>query len=68
MFSGEHAGSWAVLLNKGYPGVLEIFCGIAPKKKPAHGTLAILYEAFNIKVSSDRIIVENYFGHLRGKC
>lgn len=35
---------------------------IMPKKKPVGGTLTFGEEDFNRRVSSDRIIVENFFG------
>ena len=55
---------WAVLADKGYQGLAEFLRAILPIKKPRMGTLSLANEAFNRKVSSARIIVENYFGRL----
>ena len=57
---------WAVLADKGYQGCQEIFRTIHPIKRPPRGVLSMSDEAFNRRVSSDRIIVENWFGRLSG--
>lgn len=60
----EYGDYWAVLLDKGYQGVMENVRGIHPKKKPQHGQLNLDDERNNKAISSDRILVENYFGRL----
>lgn len=62
----RYPNQWAVLGDKGYQGILEILRGIHPVKRPPRGVLSISDETFNRQVSSDRIIVENFFGRLCG--
>jgi len=57
---------WRILADKGYQGAAEHVRVIHPKKKPANGELTIVEKEFNRKLSSDRIIVENYFGRMCG--
>lgn len=64
ILSEEYPDSWAVLVDKGYQGSMEFLRTVHPKKKPQNGILSMEDEAYNKKVSSDRIIVENYFGRL----
>lgn len=66
MHSERYPQDWAVLCDKGYQGLLELLRAIHPIKKPPRGALSVSDEMFNRKVSSDRIIVENYFGRLCG--
>lgn len=56
--------TWALLCDKGYQGIKEICRAIHPKKKPANGILSIAEEQENKSISSDRILVENYFGRM----
>lgn len=62
--SDEHSSSWAVLMDKGYQGSADFCRAIIPKKKPINGVLAIEDMRTNSKISSDRVIVENYFGRM----
>lgn len=55
---------WAILADKGYQGGAEISRMITPYKKPIRGELSAAQERFNKKLSSDRILVENYFGRM----
>ena len=64
--SVEYPQMWAVLMDKGYQGVHEMFRGVTPCKKPRNGTLSRSDERYNCKLSSDRVIVENVFGRLCG--
>lgn len=57
---------WAVLGDKGYQGIVDVTRGITPKKKLPNAVLSVADEGFNRSVSSDRIIVENYFGRVCG--
>lgn len=62
--SSEYPSAWAILVDKGYQGIHEILRGVHPVKKPFNGQLTLSQTQFNRKVSSDRVIVENYFGRL----
>ena len=53
-----------MLADKGYQGIQELCRAIIPMKRPPRGVLSLSDEAFNRSVSSDRILVENYFGRL----
>lgn len=58
----RYPNMWAMLLDKGYQGVDNFLRGIHPRKKPRNGHLSASEVADNVKLSSDRIIVENFFG------
>jgi hypothetical protein len=58
--------SWAVLVDKGYQGLQTTMRAIYPTKKPRGGELSVEAIERNTKVSSDRVIVENYFGRVCG--
>ena len=60
----KFSNSWGVLMDKGYQGAADVLRAVIPKKKPARGVLSRDDEEFNKKLSSDRIIVENFFGRL----
>ena len=60
----QYPNQWAVLLDKGYQGAADTLRAITPRKKPVRGMLSREDEVFNKKLSSDRILVENYFGRL----
>lgn len=62
----EHPYIWAVLMDKGYQGSGYICRALVPKKKPSNVNSSRAYEARNLKVSSDRIMVENFFGRTGG--
>ena len=53
---------WAILMDKGYQGSAEFCRSIIPTKKPIKSSLSAAEKLRNKNVSSDRIIVENYFG------
>ncbi|RHY91824.1 hypothetical protein DYB37_011196 [Aphanomyces astaci] len=56
---------WSVLADKGYQGIQEYVRGLTPVKRPRHGHLTMEQERANAKWSSDRVIVENFFGRLK---
>ncbi|RHY12742.1 hypothetical protein DYB25_003297 [Aphanomyces astaci] len=56
---------WAVLADKGYQGIQEYIRGFTPVKRPPHGHMTMEQERANAKLSSDRVIVENFFGRLK---
>lgn len=56
----------AILLEEGYVGVLEFMRSILPSKMQPNGLLTLSHESENHIISSDYIIVENYFGRLCG--
>jgi len=60
----RHPNYWAVLLDKGYQGSREMFRALTPHKKPPRGVLSAEQESYNKNLSSDRILVENYFGRM----
>ena len=62
ILSDKYPDSWALLADKGYQGAVEFVRAIYPWKKPPRWLLSAEDDAFNKKVSADRIIVENVFG------
>lgn len=64
--SSRYPRLWAILCDKGYQGLANILRAIHPKKKPPMCLLTLEEERANRDISSDRIIVENYFGRLCG--
>lgn len=60
----QFAHMWAVLVDKGYQGAGRVLRTIQPKKQPRGGTLDRDDIARNKAVSSDRVLVENYFGRM----
>lgn len=65
-FVDKYSEHWAFIADKGYQGSGEFLRSVVPKKKPRNGFLSPEDEARNRKIASDRIIVENFFGHLCG--
>ncbi|RHY78648.1 hypothetical protein DYB31_012832 [Aphanomyces astaci] len=59
-----HRGSWACLVDMGYIGISHSLRGIHPKRRPAHGSLDASELERNANVSSDWVIVENFFGRV----
>ena len=53
---------WAVLMDKGYQGAAREFRAINPVKKPKGRDLARAQLNADRQFSSDRIIIENFFG------
>ena len=53
---------WAILTDKGYQGAADSLRVQLPKKKTRHGRLPLEEERSNSELSSDRFIVEKYFG------
>lgn len=49
-------------MDKEYQGTLVGLRAIGPKKKPVRGSLTISKEENNNEISTDRIIVERFFG------
>jgi len=60
----EYPYSWAIIADKGYQGIAEHIRSITPKKRPPNGGLTLAQTRNNRNISSDRIIVENFFGRL----
>ena len=58
---------WAILMDKGYVGATRSLRAIIPKKKPVRGTLSCSEFIVNSNISSDRVIVENFFGRVTDK-
>lgn len=59
----EYPDEWAVLADKGYQGLADHVRCVHPKKGK---TLTTNERKTNDNISSDRVIVENYFGRLCG--
>jgi hypothetical protein len=66
--SGEGSESyqnyWAILTDKGYQGSSNYIRTIHPKKKPIGSELTREDIQRNARISSDRVLVENYFGRV----
>ncbi|RHY91563.1 hypothetical protein DYB31_007662 [Aphanomyces astaci] len=58
----DFPASWAVLVDKGYIGLTASTRAIHPKKRSSNGSLERHDLERNANVSSDRAIVENFFG------
>lgn len=65
-FISEYPNQWAVLLDKGYQVATQPVLAIIPEKKPPQGILSKAGLDYNRLVSSDMILVENYFCRLCG--
>ncbi|ETW06322.1 hypothetical protein H310_02606 [Aphanomyces invadans] len=55
---------WAVLVDMGYTGLTSVARAVYPKKRPANGSLDRHDLDRNAAVSSDRVVVENFFGRV----
>ncbi|ETV99643.1 hypothetical protein H310_07712 [Aphanomyces invadans] len=62
--AAEYRSSWACLVDMGYIGVAHALRGVHPKRRPANGFLDAADLERNRRVSSDRVVVENYFGRV----
>ncbi|ETV74145.1 hypothetical protein H257_11110 [Aphanomyces astaci] len=58
----EHLSLWVVLVDKGYIGLAASARAIHPKKKAVSGALDRFDMDRNKEVSSDHVVVENFFG------
>ncbi|KAF0755307.1 hypothetical protein AaE_005018, partial [Aphanomyces astaci] len=60
----EYPDSWSILVDMGYQGIQhEVRC-MQPKRRPQGGLLTARELERNARVSSDRVLVENYFGRI----
>ena len=55
---------WAILAVKGYQGAAEDLRVVHPVGTPARATISLEDVDYNRQVSSDRVIVEHYFGRM----
>lgn len=62
--STDFPDMWGVLVDKGYQGIHTHLRGIHPTRKPRGGELSHTERERNKRISSDRVLVENYFGRL----
>ena len=60
----EYPDHRAVLMEKGYQGASEYVRAVMPRKKQPNRAMSLEDTTFNRRVSSDRIVVENYFGRM----
>lgn len=56
---------WALLCENGYVGASDLLLAINHYKKPANSCLSLEQEGFNDRLSSDSVVVENYFECMR---
>ena len=63
-FHEQYPRNWAIIMDKGYQGMLDSCRAVTPKKKPRNLPMPMADKAENKKIASDRIIVENFFGWL----
>ncbi|KAF0707425.1 Aste57867_6617 [Aphanomyces stellatus] len=62
--ASERRDEWACLVDMGYTGAMHQVRAIHPKRKPQGGQLDSEDLARNRRVSSDRVLVENFFGRV----
>ena len=62
----EHPHCHAAIADKGYQGIMEELRVITQYKETPNAFLTRAEEMFNKKISSDRIVAENFFGRLKG--
>ncbi|OWY92328.1 hypothetical protein PHMEG_00038723 [Phytophthora megakarya] len=62
--STSFAAMWGVLADKGYQGLDKSIRAIIPKRRPRGAALTFDEESRNRRVSSARVLVENYFGRM----
>jgi DDE superfamily endonuclease len=60
----EHPGHWALLADKAYQGLAGNLRVLSPKKDPSGSVCTPEEQSNNKEISSDRIIVEMFFGRL----
>ncbi|ETV79996.1 hypothetical protein H257_07189 [Aphanomyces astaci] len=60
----KYMATWACLVDMGYIGVDHTLRGIHPKRRPQNGTLDAADVERNRRLSSDRVVVENFFGRV----
>jgi hypothetical protein len=59
-----YPGYWAMLVDKGYQGLQDSIRTIQPTRQPRGGEYTPEQLVRNERVSSDRVLVENYFGRM----
>ncbi|ETV77449.1 hypothetical protein H257_08866 [Aphanomyces astaci] len=62
--SAEYMTTWACLVDMGFIGVNHTLRGIHPKRSPQTGFLDAADVERNLRVSSDHVVVENFFGRV----
>ncbi|ETV76561.1 hypothetical protein H257_09560 [Aphanomyces astaci] len=62
--SAQYREQWACLVDMGYIGIANTLRGIHPKRCLVNGVLDASDVERNRLISSDRVIVENYFGRV----
>ena len=60
----EYKNYWAMIVDMGYIGLKHELRAIHPTKKPAKGRLPRQEKIRNKEVSSDRSLIERYFGRM----
>ena len=64
LLRSKYPNNWAILADKGYQGAADELRVLCPKKKKPHRMLSFDNEEGNRELSSDRVVVENYFGRM----
>jgi hypothetical protein len=60
----EYPESWIILADKGYQGLAGEMRVVIPTRRRPSTPLTVDQEAINHDISSDRVVVENFFGRL----
>jgi len=63
--SEQYPHQWAVLVDKGYQGAANQIRAIVPTKRPINGTLTAEQTRRNDGLSTERVVVENFYGRLK---
>ena len=66
LLRSKYPNNWAILADKGYQGAADELRVLCPKKKKPRKMLSVDDDNGNRELSSDRVIVENYFGRMTG--
>ncbi|RHY87907.1 hypothetical protein DYB35_010748 [Aphanomyces astaci] len=62
--SAQYREQWACLVDMGYVDIANTLRGIHPKCRPVNGALDASDVERNRLISSDRVIIKNYFGRV----
>ncbi|ETV77362.1 hypothetical protein H257_08798 [Aphanomyces astaci] len=60
----EYPDSWSILVDMGYQGIQHEVRSMQPKRRPQGGLLTARELERNAQASSDRVLMENYFGRI----
>lgn len=63
-FSSKYSSTWSILMDKGYTRITDSARAIIVSKKPVNRWQTTQQRVRNEKISSDRVVVENYSGRI----